>query len=220
MPHSFTIDWNHPPPRTGWRGGLDRFIGPGATNAELWLQFLPTAAATIAAPIYAASIDVGWHWTLYFLCAVFALDLVGGIATNATSSAKRWYHRPGQGFAQHFRFVLMHLLHPVLIAWLFRGGDWWFAFAVGGYLVLAAAAILLTPLYLQRTVALLLLTLALVIEPHLFDPTPGMEWFVPAFFVKVLVSHLLREEPYRPMHEHDRHAVASPPAPSPPDTSH
>lgn len=209
MSDSCIIDWDHPPPRSGWRGGLDRFIGPGATKAELWLQFLPTAAATLAAPIYAASIDIAWHWTLYFVCAVFALDLVGGIATNATSSAKRWYHRPGQGFAQHFVFVLLHLIHPALIAWLFRDGDWSFAIVIGGYLLLASATILLTPLYLRRVVALLLLTLALVMEPHLFEPTPGMEWFIPAFFLKVLVSHLLREEPYRPMRGRDRNAALS-----------
>ena len=34
------ISWTPPPPRAGWRGLWDRFIGPGATGAELTIQLL------------------------------------------------------------------------------------------------------------------------------------------------------------------------------------
>lgn len=36
-----------PAPRSGWQGQLDRFIGPGATPAEIVLQFVPSAIAAI-----------------------------------------------------------------------------------------------------------------------------------------------------------------------------
>ncbi|WP_462323105.1 hypothetical protein [Halochromatium sp.] len=91
------IDWYVPQPRTGLAGALDKFIGPGATTAELLLQILAPLVAALAAPLYAALSGEDWSWFQYLLCAVLAFDMVGGVVTNATSSAKRWYHRDGQG---------------------------------------------------------------------------------------------------------------------------
>lgn len=88
QPNQIVIEWEFPQPRTGIAGAFDRFIGPGATNAEAILQ--------MAAPngLFGAA----WH--------VF----------------------------------------------------------VNGYLLL---------------------------------PIRGFEWFMPAFFLKLLVSHLLLESPYK-----------------------
>ncbi|MHA1379184.1 MAG: hypothetical protein ACTSRG_12450 [Candidatus Helarchaeota archaeon] len=36
---------------------------------------------------------------------------------------------------------------------------------------------------------------------YIFTPTIGLEWFVPVFFCKLLIAHILREEPYRPENE-------------------
>ena len=33
------MTWEYPEPRSGWRGEFDRFIEPGATRAELALEF-------------------------------------------------------------------------------------------------------------------------------------------------------------------------------------
>jgi hypothetical protein len=35
----------------------------------------------------------------------------------------------------------------------------------------------------------------------LATPTPGLEWVVPFLFLKLLLSHLLKEAPYRPATE-------------------
>ena len=187
-----------PMPRKGLKGQLDRFIGPGATPAELVLQLVPSAVAAVAAPLYALTLPFDWAaWQLGAI-AILGFDLVGGVLTNATAAAKRWYHRPGQGWRQHMAFVSVHLFHIGLVALLFRGGDGLFFVGVSSYLMLAAGLILASPLYLQRPIALGLYGLVLVCDRILFTPTPGLEWFLPLFFLKLLISHLLKESPYCP----------------------
>ena len=185
-------------PRSGPLGWLDQLIGPGATPAEIAIQFLPSIAAMVAAPSYAATLPIEWSYWQLGLIAVLGFDLVGGVLTNATAAAKRWYHRPGQGWRQHLAFVALHLFHIGLVALLLRGGDWAFFFGVSGYLLGASALILRAPLYLQRPIALGLYGLALLGDRYLLTPTPGLEWFLPFFFLKLLVSHLLYETPYQP----------------------
>ncbi|MEM9089805.1 MAG: hypothetical protein AAGC93_13785 [Cyanobacteria bacterium P01_F01_bin.53] len=121
----------------------------------------------------------------------------GGVLANATNTAKRRYHRPGQGWRQHLSFVAIHLFHIGAVALFFRGGDWLFFGGVSAYLLVAAGLILSVPLYLQRSVVLGLYGLSLLGSLYLLSPTPGLEWFLPLFFLKLLVSHLLRETAYR-----------------------
>ena len=187
-----------PTPRSGWPGQLDRLIGPGATPAELMLQLVPSVGAAIAAPLYASTLAIDWNPWQLGLITILGFDLVGGVLTNATAAAKRWYHRPGQGWRQHMGFVCVHLVHIGLVALLLRGGDWLFFAGVSSYLLLAAGLILASPLYLQRPVALGLYGLALLGDRYVFVPTPGFEWFLPLFFLKLLVSHLLHETAYQP----------------------
>jgi hypothetical protein len=127
-----------------------------------------------------------------------AADLIGGVITNATSSAKRWYHRRGQTNIHHLMFIAVHALQLFLVAWFFRDGDWTFFVTVYVYLLLAALLILNVPLYLQRPFAMLLFVDALLLNAYLFEPVAGLEWFLPVFFLKLIVCHLLPEYPFQP----------------------
>jgi len=190
-------DWRYDQPRDGLGGLLDRLTGPGATSAELLLQLLPSLVAMVAAPLYALALPAQWTALELGLIALLALDLVGGILTNATSTAKRWYHRPSQNWQQHLAFVSLHIIHVGLVAFVFRGGDWGFWLGTLGYLLGASILIVRSPLYLQCPVALGLYGLSLLGDRYLVVPTFGLEWFLPFFFLKLLVSHLLPEAPYR-----------------------
>lgn len=190
-------DWSNNQPRDGLGGLLDRLTGPGATNAELLLQLLPSLVAMVAAPLYALTLPVQWTAVQLGLIALLALDLVGGVLTNATATAKRWYHRPGQSWKQHLAFVSLHVIHLGLVAFLFRGGDWSFWLGTSAYLLGASILIVRSPLYLQRPVALGLYGLSLLGDRYLVTPTFGLEWFLPFFFLKLLGSYLLPETPYR-----------------------
>jgi hypothetical protein len=195
------INWNYPQPRAGFYGALDKFFGPGTTKAEVWIQAVFSLAAGIALPIYAARSNLGWSTIQTILATWMAFDLVGGIITNATSSAKRWYHRQGQGFRAHFGFIAFHVVYFFLVAWLYRDGDWQFAWVLSAMLLLAALIVLKTPLYLRRPLAFGMVSFAFVINAYVYPPAPGLEWFVPFLFFKLIVSHGLREEPYRPKWE-------------------
>lgn len=189
---------NYLSPRPGLPGLLDRITGTEATTAELLIQIIPPAIFAIDAPIYAQTLATDWTYLQLGLISLLAFDLLGGVLTNATSSAKRWFHREGQTWQNHLVFVTIHLVHIFLVALLFRDSDWSFFWIVSGYLMVSAIAILRTPRYLQRPVALGLYSLALLGNIYLFEPIPGLEWFLPLFFLKLLVSHLLDETPYLP----------------------
>lgn len=192
------IRWNFPSPRPGFLGALDKFIGPGATRAEMVLQLAIPVVGAVGALLYASRLPTDWTLAQYVLCFLLAFDIAGGVVTNATSSAKRWYHRSGQGFKQHFGFVAIHLVHIVVVSWLYLGLDiTWFLIA-GGYLLLATAGILLVPQYLQRPTAFIVYAGGLLISLYLLQHPKGLEWFLPLFYLKLFVCHLPKEEPYRP----------------------
>ncbi|WP_088239746.1 hypothetical protein [Calothrix rhizosoleniae] len=193
-----SISKNYLLPRPGLPGLLDRIAGPKATTAELLIQFIPPAIFAMVAPIYAQNLPLDWTLGQLGLISLLGFDLIGGILTNATSSAKRWFHRREQTWQNHLVFVSIHLVHIFLVALLFRNSDWSFFWIVSSYLIGSSILILRIPLYLQRSLALGLYSLALLGNLYLFDPTPGLDWFLPLFFLKLLVSHLLNETPYQP----------------------
>ena len=114
------VDWNCPRPRAGFRGWLDRITGVEATSAELLVQFVPSLIFAIASAIYAQTLAVDWTYLQLGLISVLGFDLLGGVLTNATSSAKRWFHRTGQTWQHHLVFVSIHVFHIFLVATLFR----------------------------------------------------------------------------------------------------
>jgi hypothetical protein len=192
------IDWNYPPPRAGWRGEIDKFLGPGITEMELTLELIFSIIAGLGMLWYALSAKLGWSGWQAAAAALLAFDLAGGVVTNATSTTKRWYHRIGQGFREHLTFVAVHGVHLALVAWLFRAGDWRWAIFWFSFLMATSVLILRVPLYLQRPATPSVFALGLLLSLYWDISVPGLEWFIPIFLLKLLVSHLLREEPYRP----------------------
>lgn len=49
---------------------------------------------------YAYGRHLNWSLFQYAIAVILVFDIVGGIATNATSTAKRWYHRAERGLPQ------------------------------------------------------------------------------------------------------------------------
>jgi hypothetical protein len=72
---------------------------------------------------------------------------------------------------------------------------------VYAYLLAAAAVILSVPLYLKRPVAFVIYCVAVLAGLYALGVPPGLEWFVPLFFLKLVVAHLLPEVAYRPYAE-------------------
>lgn len=177
-----------PRPRRGLLGVWDRLAGPGATHGEnvlnvAWMLLFPAGIVTYAL----ATLE--WTPLQLAVVAVFALDLAGGVSVNASPAARRWWHRAGQGFKAHLGFVALHV-HPFVLALLFTGFSWGSAALMYGYLLVAALAVLVAPQDLQRPVAFVVYTLALLITLYVISVPLGLEWFAPFYYLKLLVAHL------------------------------
>jgi hypothetical protein len=195
------IDWVPATPRSGLMGQWDKFVGPGATPHEEWLQLLSSLFLTtlLLLLLYAHGYFTQWTPVQTLIVVLLAFDLVGGVITNATSTAKRWYHRAGQdGLAAHLPFIAVHGIHLLLIAVFFRQMDWMYIIVLYGYLLIATLLLTRFPLYLQRPAGMALFCGAVLLGWYVLTPTPGLEWFVPLFYLKLLVCHLLKEAPFSP----------------------
>ncbi len=192
------IEWNPPSPRTGFLGFIDGLIGPGATRAELWVQFLPAAIAAAAAVLWPVMNDLTWPWWKLAVAAFLGLDMVGGALTNATNAAKRWNFREGRGPGSHLGFIAIHIIQLAAVGWLFRDQDWIFVAACYSFLLIGLGTLASSPRYLQRLVGVGLLLIALIADACFLAPTVGLEWFLPMFYLKLFVSHLLPEAPWAP----------------------
>ena len=198
MHPDLTIDWTIPPTAPGWGGLLERFMGPGETRAETVVELIGGAVAFAAVVAVAASDEAvrAWSSLQIGLGVVLALDLIGGVLTNATSSAKRWYHRPGPGrIRARLWFVAVHVVHLAVVAFVLLPGNllWWWTHV--GLLAVSAALIEMVPVEVKRPTAFAALMCA-VAAGQAVAPLAGVLALVPVLFhLKLLVGHLLPEAP-------------------------
>ena len=198
MHPDLTIDWAIPPTPPGWRGRLERFLGPGKTRAENVVELLGGAVG-LAAVVAAAGVDAtvrAWSMVQLGLAVLLTLDLVGGVLTNATSSAKRWYHRPGPGRSRaRLCFVAVHVMHLAIVAFVLLPGDlqWWWTHVA--LLAVSAAVIETVPVQVKRPTATAALVCAVALG-HAVAPLEGVLALIPVlFYLKLLVGHLVPEAP-------------------------
>jgi len=186
--------YDSPTPRNSLLGLWDQLIGPGATLAENTVILVSAIAGTIAAALRLGLLE--FNILHIVVGAVLGFDIIGGSVCNATDTTKRWYHRPEVSWVQHITFVLLHLGHVAIVAWLFqsRGGfDWNYFSTVSICLLFATIAVLVVPAYLKRPVAVGLYLVSIAIGFYTVGLTTGLEWFIPALFLKLLIGHLVPE---------------------------
>lgn len=179
-------------------------VGTGATATERALGYGSAAVLTLV--ILGADVlradpvaQAGWQVALL---ALFAFDIAGGAVANMLNSCKRLYHsppRPEDGailraLKNPRLFTALHV-HPLLIVWAFGGS---LAHAAIWYLLLQVAVwgVLAAPLYLRRALATAVSMLAIISAPLAWPLGTGLDWVVPALFVKLVLAHAVREEPY------------------------
>jgi hypothetical protein len=154
-----------------------------------------------------AVLGSGIQWTAvqWLVGLLIALDVGGGVVANALNSCKRFYHTPvkanERGFTaiakNHFAFAAFHV-HTVVVALCWAPNQLWLG--VAWYIALSASAVLVlvTPLYMRRPVATLLVASAVVVASTIAPIAAHFGWLVPLLFLKIVLGHAVREEPYRP----------------------
>jgi hypothetical protein len=194
---SSLIEWDYAPP-------LDLTVGPGATRAE---QILAYSAGLLlpAFSLFAALTGrYEWSWWQYLLAGLIGADIGAGAVANALNSCKRFYHtyRADEPASVRFAkrklaFTALHI-YPLLAGLLFGETNGLYAFGWYGLLLASAWIVTCAPLYLKRPAAVWIVITAVLLNLYVIPGVPGFEWLVPLLFIKIILGHLVQEEPYRP----------------------
>lgn len=183
-------------------GKFNFTTGYGATKAE---SMIANYAAFIAPVIlyFFAWQNLNWSWLQVIVASVLTLDMIGGVLSNSLGSMKRFLHTDqplelslmGKLVGSKFLFPAVHF--QLFAVPLCFDIDWSYAFFWYGFMMISIIFIHFTPMYLHRPVALLILMLSLILATLMPAPI-GLEWLAPIFMIKLVLSHGVREEPYRP----------------------
>ncbi|MET9214761.1 MULTISPECIES: hypothetical protein [unclassified Nocardia] len=186
-------DWTIPPTSPGWAGRIEQFMGPGKTRAESAVEYLGGAVCVLLLLAYCWPELDGWSLAERVVLVVIVLDLVGGVLTNATNSAKRWYHRTRSSRGR-LSFVAVHTLHLAVVGLWLLGDPRWF---LGNTVLLMGSALLIesVPAYLRRPVAMAAFMVVFSINLIIFPVPAALVWFIPLFSLKLLICHLIPEIP-------------------------
>lgn len=188
-------DWNIEGATSGFVAFMRNFSGNRRTRTERRIALAVSAfapAVALAAVLVEGRALAAWQ---IIVLMVLAVDLGGGVFVNATAAAKRWYHRAGTQDWHHFVFVVLHI-HPLLIAWAFPESGWMWAAFLYAATVGSTIMVLACPLYLRRPVALTAAAFVLAIAPLVASTPLLLAWIAPFYVVKLLVAHIVHEEPY------------------------
>jgi hypothetical protein len=128
------------------------------------------------------------------LRAVLAADLWGGAWCNLTPTAARWYHRDGQGPAQHLAFGAAHV-HPFVVALLDTSRGWsspdrlrWAAAQYGWVLLVTAVLGHCRQPNARRMIALAGTAGGIALDARL-GRSAAVPWFGIVLHVKLLAGH-------------------------------
>ncbi|MFJ3927358.1 hypothetical protein [Streptomyces sp. NPDC090022] len=192
------IVWEVPATPAGLAGRLERFMGPGKSRAESAVESVGLAgcALLLAAGVWGSGATREWSAVQLVVVALAGLDLIGGVLTNATNAAKRWYHRAGPGVRRaRLLFVGAHLAHLAAMGLIVLSGDWGWTLGNAALLLGGAVAVEFAPLHLRRPVAMAVLMAAVLVNLFWLTVPAVLGWFAPLFFLKLLVCHLVPEAP-------------------------
>lgn len=183
-------------------GKFNFTTGFGATKAE---SAIANYAAFIAPVIlyFFAWRELDWSVLQIVVASLLTIDMIGGVLTNSLGSMKRFLHTEqelevnwlGKLVGSKFLFPAIHF--QLFIIPLCFDITWFYAFIWYGFMMASVVLIHLLPMYLHRAIALLLVMLSIIIAQLLPAPV-GLEWIAPIFIIKLVLSHGVREEPYRP----------------------
>ncbi|MFD6973463.1 hypothetical protein [Streptomyces sp. NPDC059949] len=192
------ISWEIPATPPGLAGRLERFMGPGKSRSESVVETLGLlgCAVLLAVGLWTSGVARDLSTAQLVVVALAGLDLIGGVLTNATNAAKRWYHRadPAAGRAR-LLFVSAHLIHLAAMGLVVLSGDLTWTLTNSALLLGGAVVVEFAPVHLKRPVAMALLMAAVLVNLFWLPVPAALAWFAPLFFLKLLVCHLVPEAP-------------------------
>jgi len=176
--------------------------GFGATKAESVIANYIAFIAPVILYFFAWQ-ALDWSVLQIVVASLLSIDMVGGVLSNSLGSMKRFLHTNQQLDINWLaKLVRRKYLFPAIHSQLFViplcfDIAWSYAFFWYGIMMISVVFIHFMPLYLHRAIALLVVMLSIIMAQLLPAPI-GLEWIAPIFIIKLVLSHGVREEPYRP----------------------
>lgn len=190
------IDWN-------CAGKFNFTAGYNPTKAE---SAIANYAAFLAPVIlyFVMWNKLDWSILQFAVASFLALDMVGGVLTNSLGSMKRFLHTNqtlelnwlGKLVGSKFLFPAVHF--QIFVVPLCFDVTWGYAFFWYGFMMASIVFIHMLPQYIHRPVALLFVMLSIMLAQVAFVGPAGLEWLASLYMIKLVLSHGVREEPYRP----------------------
>lgn len=197
-PAGVALDWRIPPTPAGPAGALRRFMGPGRTRGENVVELGGHLAGVALLVAYITNTG-GWSGRSplqIVVLAVMVFDLVGGVLTNATNPAKRWYHRPAAGGGRRrMLFVGSHVVYLVAVPTLLGAGGWGWLLGNLALLLGSAALVEALPVELKRPTAMGLYLTAVLVNLTWLPLPESLVWLPILLYLKLVVCFLVPEAP-------------------------
>lgn len=192
------VNWENPQPRKGIAGIADRFFGPGNSRAEIVVQLLGVAivSALLLGFLLSKAEELGLNGGQIAVLVLFGIDAIGGVLTNSTGAAKRWYHRPGTR-TERLSFVAFHFVHLAVIGLVVLANDWGWIGVNVVILVGSAIVIEFSPIDIRRPIAGGLFISAVLLNLWFAPIAAELMWAPVIFYFKLLICHMLPEAPFR-----------------------
>ncbi|SEF40965.1 hypothetical protein [Vibrio hangzhouensis] len=183
------------------KGKFNFTTGYGATKTESAIANYASFLAPLILYFFSWK-ELDWNVLQITVASILTLDIIGGVLTNSLSSMKRYLYTNndldvnwlGKLVGSKFLFPAVHFqLFAIPLCFDIA---WSYAFFWYGIMMTSIIFIHLIPLYLHRPVALLIVMLSIILAQLTSSPV-GLEWMAPIFIIKLVLSHAVREEPYR-----------------------
>jgi len=183
-------------------GKFNFTTGFGATKAESMIANYVAFIAPVILYFFTWR-ELDWSVLQIVVASLLTIDMIGGVLTNSLGAMKRFLHTNQQLDINWLaKLVRTKYLFPAIHFQLFViplcfDIAWYYAFFWYGIMMLSVVFIHFMPMYLHRAVALLVVMFSIILAQLLPAPI-GLEWIAPIFIIKLVLSHGVREEPYRP----------------------
>ena len=196
-PHAI-VDWRY-------EGKPDLSAGTGATASERAIIWIGAAGLVAWMVADMAASDTAWAPLQWLVALFIAVDVGGGAVANHLNSCKRFYHSPRRedesaivAIAKNLPLFTAAHVHTLLVYAIWSPTELWAGLLWYVLLLVGALTVHLTPIYLARPGAAIIVGGAIVLNGTTIPAIAHLEWFVPLLFLKIVLGHAVREEPYRP----------------------
>lgn len=140
------------------KGIFTELFGREIPLHDIVLILLGALAVTIAIELVCIDIELMLYQNI--LLVILALDLGGGVVANFTEGTNNYYFESAE---RRYIFIVMHVLQPLLLSWIFAYNPFVIVFLTGYTLTCSFIITSITSPSVQKSLAATMLVVAVVL---------------------------------------------------------